>query len=113
MGLVDGVAIARQRAPPCPGIAAALAHHQRHRLERAELGKERVDLEGAHQTAAHALFGGKCGDVVLAEEDRALVGPHHAGDQVDEGGLAGAVGADECVAGARRQGERDVAGNDQ
>ncbi len=40
------------------------------------------------------------------------LGPKHAGDNLDEGGFAGPVFADEAVDLARRQGEIDVAQRD-
>jgi hypothetical protein len=39
--------------------------------------------------------------------------PQHAGHQIDQRGLAGAVGPDQCVALALRQVELDVLGDDQ
>ena len=53
--------------------------------------------------------GSRRGDVVVAEEDLAAVGPQHAGHQVDQRGLAGAVRADQRVALAARQIDLDVA----
>ena len=52
------------------------------------------------------------GDLVRAEEDLAAVRAQHAGHEVDQRGLAGAVRPDQRVARALRQGDRDVPGDD-
>ncbi len=57
--------------------------------------------------------GGKRGDVVVAEKNAAGIGPQHAGHQIDQRGLAGAVGADQRVAHAGRQLDGDIGGDDQ
>src|ERR1700691_6735661 len=49
------------------------------------------------------------GDVGAFEQDEAAARPERAGDQIDEAGLAGAVGADKRVARAGQQAEIDVA----
>ena len=51
---------------------------------------------------------GKSGDALAAEEHVAGARREHAGEQIDERGLARAVGADERVARAGRQRQRDV-----
>ena len=51
---------------------------------------------------------------LLAEQrDRAAIGPHLAGDQVEERGLAGAVGADDEAAFAGLDAQADRAGDAQ
>ena len=67
---------------------------------RREVGEEGVDLEGAGEAAADAGGDGGAGHVLAGEQDAAGVGGELAGDQVDERGLAGAVRADQRVAGA-------------
>src|SRR5258708_6152728 len=64
---------------------------------------------GARQSAQHAAVRGQIGDVVSFQQDAAAVGPEHASQQVDDGGLAGAVRADQSVAGALLDLERKVA----
>src|SRR5437879_8922207 len=105
---VDGAAVRGERLPPGFRVAFALKHCKRDGLECSEPRKQRVDLEGARQAALHAGVWPERGDVLLAEHDPAGVGPQHAGDQVDERRLPGAVGADERVAHALRQDEVDV-----
>ena len=100
------------RAHPAPPVAAA-AEPFRHRkpdgLERRQIGIELVDLEGARQPAQHPRVHRQIGDVVAFEQDAAAIGLEHAGQQVDDGGLAGAVRADQRVARALLDLERQVA----
>src|SRR5581483_11989195 len=109
VGLFDRVAIGRQLAPPGAGIAAPFANGERHGFKRAEVRKQRVDLERAHEAALDALLRTDRGDVVGAEEYLSGVGLEHAGHQVDERGLAGAVRSDQRVALAMRQVDPDAA----
>ena len=75
--------------------------------------KQLIDLEGADQAEPHPLLGRQRRDVVVAEEDAAAVRLQHPGHQVDQRGLAGAVGTDQRVAHAVRQDELDIGGDDQ
>src|SRR5436190_1873950 len=68
-------------------------------LERRQIGIKLVDLEGARQPAQHAAVNRQIGDVVTLEHDPPGVGLEHAGEQVDHGGLAGAVRPNQGVAG--------------
>src|SRR5437764_797096 len=78
-------------------------------LRRALAEKRAVDQHRDRLGApAHRPFG----DVFAAVEDLAGCGTQHAGELVDEGRLAGAIGADEGVARALRQREVDVVGGD-
>ncbi len=52
-----------------PRHAAPLADRERHRFQRVEAGKQRVDLEGARQPAPHPLLRRQRGDVLVAEEN--------------------------------------------
>ena len=65
--------------------------------------KQRVDLERARQAALDARVRRQCGDALAAQDHVARVGAQHAGEQVDERRLAGAVRTDQRVprAGAR------------
>ena len=89
------------------------ADRERDGLERVEVREQAVDLEGADKAALDAEFRVEVGDRFVAEPDFAAVGLQHAGDQVDQRGLARAVWSDQCVAHALRQLERDVARHDQ
>ena len=65
-------------------------------------GKQPRHLEGAHQPAPDALHRAHAGHVLAGERDLAGIRPQMAGDEIDEGGLAGAVRADQRDAVARR-----------
>jgi hypothetical protein len=90
------------------GHPAALGDCKRDRLERIETGKQRVDLERARKTAPHPLLRSERGDVVAGEENLPGIGRQHAGHQVDQCGLAGAVRPDESITCADRKIDRDV-----
>ncbi len=101
---------ARAHAPP-PVAAAAepFGDREPHRLQRRQVGIELVDLEGARQPAQHARVHGKARDVLAFEQDLAAIRHQHAGEQIDDGGLARPVGADQRVAGALLDFQREVA----
>src|SRR6478735_9743240 len=96
------------RAPPLlahPGRAGegeleVLA--QRHLLEEAR------DLEGAGDAERGDLLRGLAGDVLAVEEDGAGRRGEEAGEQVEQGRLAGAVGPDERVDRALRDRQVDA-----
>ena len=69
-----------------------------------------VDLEGAGDAAPHPLVRLERGDVVAFEQDAPGGRAQHAGEEVDHGGLAGAVRADQGMAGALLDRERDAVG---
>ena len=66
------------------------------------------DLERAHQAARRDLVRAEAGDRHVAERHFAGVGALDAGDDVDEGGLAGAVRADQAADLAGRERDRDA-----
>src|ERR687887_255622 len=113
IGFLDRIAVSGQFLPPTSGVAASLAHRERHRLERAQVREQGVDLKRAHEPAFDALVGLKRGDLLLAKKDPAVVRPEHAGDQVDQRGLARPVRPDQRVTLALRQIEGDILGNDE
>ena len=75
--------------------------------------KQRIDLIGANEPAPHALLRRQRGDVGAVEQDTAGVRPQHSGHQVDQRGLAGAVGADQRIAHAGREIKLDVGGDNE
>src|ERR1035437_6409198 len=77
------------------------------RIER----KQRDDLIGAGHAAMGAAPARRLGDVMPEQMDRAAVGRDLAGDQVEQRGLAGAIGADDQPPLARLDIEIDVAGH--
>src|SRR5262249_30953948 len=110
---LDRTARGGELPPPAAGVAPPFAHRERHRLERAEVGEQCVDLKGAHEAAFDALLGPEHRDLVGSEKDLSFVGLEHAGDQIDQRGLAGAVRPDQRIALARREIERDTARDDE
>jgi hypothetical protein len=94
-------------APPVAAGAVALGDREAERLDRRQVGEQLIDLEGAGDAEAHALVRLEPGDRRAVEQDVAARWAQHAGEQVDEGGLAGAVGADQGVAGALANRDRD------
>jgi hypothetical protein len=68
------------------------------------LGKKLRDLKGAPDAEPGHVAGRQPGDVPPAKQDGAGIGLQIAGDHVDEGGLARAIGADDAdrLAGCKR-----------
>ena len=65
-------------------------------------------LEGAHQTDAGPAHLGQSADVLPVEEHRALGGALGSGDDREQAGLAGTVGADQRVPATAAHAQRDV-----
>src|SRR5262249_16341589 len=82
-------------------------------LVHGQLGKDLRDLEGARHAANDALMGRKAGNVVSVEDDRASARRKIAADQVEEGGLAGAIRPDDCAKLAFCDIKRNVAYGDK
>ena len=59
-------------------------------------GEQLEALERAAEAEAGPLVDGQVADVLPGEADRALFGPEHAEQAVEERGLARAVGTDEA-----------------
>jgi hypothetical protein len=72
-----------------------LADH--HRFERRQMRKQPDVLERARDPAAGAARRPCLVERAALEHDGAFVGSEHAGKQIEEGGLARAVGADQRV----------------
>jgi hypothetical protein len=73
--------------------------------------KQRVDLKGAREAALDALRLRQGGDVVAVKQDAAAARRQCASDQIDEGGLAGAVRSDQRVPCALLEAEVDITGH--
>ena len=73
-----------------------------------EVGDERELLEDADDAGVAGGGGRGEGDGAAVEGHGAVVGLHHAGHDLDEGGLAGAVLAEDGVDAARADGELGV-----
>src|SRR5580704_2268855 len=74
-------------------------------------GEQRDDLIGARHAEMGAFAARRPRDVAVEQLDRAGVGLQLAGDQIEQGGLAGAVRADDQAALARLDFEIDVGGD--
>ena len=61
-----------------------------------EAPENRCLLRQIADAAARAAIHRKVGHVVPVEQDRAVVGGNKPGDHVEDGGLAGAIGAEEA-----------------
>ena len=97
--LVDDLALAADHAPPVAPAAHALRYGKAEGLERRHGREELVDLEGAGETALDPQFRPQARDVLALQQDLPGGRREHAGEQVDEGGLAGAVRADQAHGG--------------
>ncbi len=89
----DGVVEMGERAQ-MRGLALAREDRQRHVVEGGEIVEYVDQLEAAGDAGLHALRHGRPRDVLAPEEDLARLGRQQRADDIDERGLAGAVGAD-------------------
>jgi hypothetical protein len=65
-------------------------------LQHAHLRERTHKLEGARDTGPAALVRRRGGDIAALEDDPPLLRPVDAGDQVEQGGFARAVRADQA-----------------
>src|SRR6266540_6443618 len=75
-------------------------------LQRGQLGEHADDLERPANAAARDLIGLAPVDAHAVEQDAPRIAALHAGDAVEQGGLARAIRADETVDPAALEGER-------
>jgi hypothetical protein len=108
-GFVRFLAMRRDVPHEARPAAGALEDRQHRRLEHGEIREELADLECAREAELHAAMLAKRGHALVADVHIAAAGRQRAREQVDERGLAGAVGADERMARALRQREGDAA----
>ena len=109
---IDDLRLAADDAPPVMAGAEPLGDREAERFERRQIGKQLVDLEGARDAEPHARMRAHAGDVVAVEQDLAGTRRQHAGQQIDDRGLAGAVRADQRMARALLDLERHIVGRD-
>ena len=87
-----------QGLPPTLPQAQVLRHRHGQSFQRRERVKQLVDLKGAHHATSYALVRGQTRDVLTFQNDLPLTGLQHSGEQIDEGGFARAVGANQGMA---------------
>ena len=87
-------------APEVERVAALSLERDAHVLEHREVREDRGDLEGAHEPHARDGRRPRAGDLTPFVEDLAARRRQEMREQVEAGGLAGAVRADERVDGA-------------
>src|ERR1700723_3036635 len=107
--IVIDVAARAHHPPPVGAAAEPLRDRKADGLDRRQIRIELVDLEGARQAAQNAAMHRQIGDVVTFKQNAPGIGLEHAGQEVNHGGLAGAVGADQRMAGALLDPERQIA----
>ena len=100
--------LARERPERVPAGARKAQQREHHVVLERVVREERDDLVGAREPAARALVRLHARDLAPEDADRARVAAQVAGDEVEERGLAGAVGPDDEPALARHHLERDV-----
>ena len=79
-----------------PGEAIALCNRDGDVIAHRGRMQQRVDLMGAHQAAPNACFGREPVDRFALYQYGTGIGAQNAGEQIDQGRLAGAVGADQA-----------------
>ena len=107
VGAVEHVgerAVVAQEAPGVPPRLGGDAHV----LEHGRAGQDIGDLVRARHALPGDAIRGQPGDVLPVEHDAPARRPEHAGQAVEEGGLAGAVGADDGADLALLHGHRHV-----
>ena len=83
-----------QHVLPPAGVAVAVAADEQV-LQHGGVLEQLDVLEGAGDAEAGDLVGREMGDLLALEGDEARSRPVQAADEVEDGGLAGAVGADQ------------------
>src|SRR5262249_11737126 len=96
----------RARSPRAEG------RRREHVLVDREVRERRRDLKGAHDPAARTQVRGQSEELPSLESDRAAIGLDRSGDQVEDGALARAVGADHAQTVSRLEREGHVVGDD-
>ena len=94
--------------PPIAAAAEPFRYREPNGLQRCQIGIELIDLERARQSAQHSCMHGQARDVVSVQQNAPAIGPEYARQQIDGGGLAGAVRPDQGMAGALLDAERKI-----
>ena len=100
-------------AEELPAPALARLRRDADILARGQGGKDVAELEGARDSLLRHLMDRQSGDVFAGEDDLRRARLEHAGDQVEDGGFARAVGADDGANLARLDRQVDAVDRDQ
>ena len=99
------------RFPPAAGRTAPLGHTEGDVVEHAHVAEQGIDLKSAADAALDALRHVQLRDILPGQHDAAGRRRETPGQQIDEGGFASAVRADQGVTRAGLQREVDVGCN--
>ncbi len=88
--------------------AAAIGGGDLHILANREREEWLGHLKGAIDAEVHKFVRRQSADRALVEENLPVIGPVEAGDDIDAGGLAGAVGSDQPENLSRHEAEADA-----
>ena len=104
----DDVGAPADRIEHGPCRAFALGHRHADIFQNRQAAEQPIDLERARDAKLDPLGLALGGDVAAGEHHAALARRQHAGEEIDERGLAGAIGADQRVARAGFELEVDI-----
>src|SRR6202171_5749169 len=114
---LQGACIVRREgalgAPEIVGMAGFSLKRNPHVLEHGQVRKYRRDLERAYQPPARDRRGPRTGDLLTVEKDLATGRDQEMREQIETGGLAGAVGTDQGVDGPALDGKIDAIDGDE
>ena len=105
LAVAAGAAADQRGGQAFAGLALAVEHQV---LEHAELREAAGELEGAHQATRDEPVGREAADGLAGQPDLAAIGPVEAGDDVEQGGLAGPVRTDQAGEAAGLDAEIDA-----
>ena len=111
LGVASG--IPPRRPPEIQAVAGMGLHRQREVVPYRQPIKDAGDLERTRQAMRHPLVHRHAGDVHAVKLDAPGVGGQRAGNQLDQGGFAGTVGADQGVHLTRAHAQAGVIGGAQ
>ena len=110
--LIDHARSAADGAPPMGSGAKPLGYRKPERFKRRQVAKQLVDLKRAGHAEPHPTMRLDIGDVLAVKQDLAARRTQHTGQEIDDSGLACAVGADQGVPRPLFEAERHLIGGD-
>ncbi len=109
IGLLVDVLVRRQKSPHHEFRAPQALDRQKNIVEHGQFREQAGDLERARHAERGALVARPVGHVLPEQKNLARRHRKNAGNQIEQRGLAGAVGADDGLAVAGHDAQRDVA----